>query len=62
LNTCERACAHARADEDANNGTQLSNPGFYRKYGAHSDAFGIGSNRMLSDVAQDAINYINVNR
>ena len=48
--------------EDANSGAQLSNPGFFRKAGAYTDAFGVGSNRMLDDVAQDAINYIKTNR
>ena len=48
--------------EDANSGTVLSNPGFSRTAGAYTDAFGVASNRMLNDVAQDAINYINTNR
>jgi len=44
------------------NGQQLSNPGFMRKAGAYSDAFGVASNRMLNDVAEDVANYIMANR
>lgn len=43
-------------------GQKLSNPGFMRKAGAYTDAFGVASNRMLNDVAEDVANYIMANR
>lgn len=48
--------------EEAKTGKQLSNPGFLRKAGAYTDAFGVASNAMLSDVAQDVANYVIANR
>ncbi|HTF85667.1 MAG TPA: hypothetical protein VL987_13880 [Cellvibrio sp.] len=48
--------------EEAKTGKQLSNPGFLRKAGAYTDAFGVASNAMLSDVAQDVANYAIANK
>jgi hypothetical protein len=48
--------------ERGQGGKYMSNPGFIRKAGAYTDAFGVASNRMLEDVAQDAINYISYNK
>jgi hypothetical protein len=50
------------AFEDGANGTKLSNPGFMRKAGAYTDAFGVASNAMLDDVAQDVVNYVAANK
>lgn len=47
---------------DAGTGTVLSNPGYYRKGAAYGDAFGVASNRMLSDVATDVVNYVRTNK
>lgn len=43
-------------------GKKLSNPGFMRKAGAYTDAFGVASNAMLNDVAQDVGNYVMANK
>lgn len=48
--------------EEAKTGKQLSSPGFLRKAGAYTDAFGVASNVMLSDVAQDVANYAIANK
>lgn len=48
--------------EDAKSGAQLSNPGFMRKAAAYNDAFGVGSNAMLADVAQDVATYADTNK
>lgn len=50
------------AFEDGSNGKKLSNPGFMRKAGAYTDAFGVASNAMLDDVAQDVVNYVAANK
>lgn len=47
---------------DAQTGKQLSNPGFERSAGAYTDAFGVASNKMLEDVANDAANYASANK
>lgn len=47
---------------DAATGEVIGKTGTYRKAGAYSDPFGIGSNRMLDDAAQDIINYIASNQ
>ena len=47
---------------DGANGTVLAEPGYYRKASAYSDGFGIGDNRMLSDVAADVGRYAQTNR
>ena len=43
-------------------GQKLSNPGYMRKAGAYSDAFGVASNRMLNDVVEDVANYVMANK
>ena len=43
-------------------GQLLSNPGFMRKAGAYTDAFGVASNRMLNDVVEDVANYVMANK
>lgn len=48
--------------EEAKTGKQLSNPGFMRKAGAYTDAFGVASNAMLTEVAQDVANYVVANK
>ena len=48
--------------EDAATGEVVGKMGSYRKAGAYADPFGIGSNRMLEDAAQDIINYISANQ
>lgn len=47
---------------DAATGDIVAEPGFFRKAGAYGDGFGIGDNRMLSDVATDVVNYVMANR
>lgn len=48
--------------ERGQGGKVLANPGFMRKAGAYTDAFGVASNQMLEDVSQDVINYVIANR
>lgn len=40
----------------------IGQAGYYRKAGAYSDPFGVGSNLMLNDIAIDISNYINNNK
>ncbi len=47
---------------DGATGEVLAEPGYFRKAGAFGDGFGIGDNRMLSDVATDVVNYAAANR
>lgn len=46
---------------NANTGEQIANPGYYRRAGAYTDAFGTASNSMLNDVAIDISNYVRTN-
>jgi hypothetical protein len=48
--------------KDAATGEVIGKTGSYRRAGAYADPFGIGSNRMLEDAAQDIINYISANQ
>jgi hypothetical protein len=48
--------------EDAATGEVIGKMGTYRRAGAYADPFGIGSNRMLDDAAQDITNYISANQ
>ena len=47
---------------DGSNGEKLSNPGFMRQAGAYSDAFGVASNSMLSEIARDVLLYTASNK
>lgn len=48
--------------KDAADSSVIGKTGTYRRAGAYADPFGTGSNRMLSDAANDIANYIQVNR
>lgn len=48
--------------EKGTGGEPLSTPGFQRTAGAYTDMVGVASNRMLSDVAQDVVNYVIANK
>lgn len=47
---------------DLNTNETLANPGYYRKAGAYTDPFGIGSNDMLSQISADVVNYISLSQ
>ncbi len=47
---------------DLNTNEVLANPGYYRKAGAYTDPFGVGSNDMLNQIAADVINYISLSQ
>ena len=46
---------------DAGTNERIGVAGYYRKASAYGDGFGIGSNRMLEDVANDVVNYVRTN-
>lgn len=49
---------------DSSTGKVIADPEFYRQAGAYSGAWTIGStdNKMLEEIAQDVVNYTNLNR
>jgi hypothetical protein len=47
---------------DAATSEIIGKTGTYRKAGAYSDVFGVASNRMLEDAAQDIMYYITANQ
>ena len=47
---------------DEASGEVMAEPGYYRKASAMGDGFGIGDNRMLSEIAEDVGRYVQANR
>lgn len=47
---------------DGNTKETLANPGYFKKAGAYTDVYGIGSNDMLNQIASDVVNYISLSQ